>query len=212
MAIIRTKLTTSSKVPHGWHDALIIKAEYQNLGDPVQRVLKVWFKDFGETNLSIFPRSDQNGIEWKQAKFFHLCNAVADVSNGIVSHDDNPKTLIGKTVKVLVHEQMKDSTYDMTGNLIQESQYNQISDRVAPMISSGNDLIEYTEMAQANYIVKAEENMVRQRKAKGANDGVTSPANTVTNGLTDADGIRAKMNDAGIQTTVVNNNTQGKRW
>lgn len=188
MAIIATKKTGAS-VTKGWKPVTIKSATREKNGN--YKWLKVTFNEFENPTLSIFPQVGKDGKEWKLVKFFHLCNAVHEVKGDTIFIDDSPSKLVGCKLMVLIHEDLKDLS----------SNYKVVSQNVAPCVTTGNELIQYSEEEQANYMERSDEQLLKQRIAKGI---VTNEPTTNSNFL-DANGVQDILAKNGVASSIIPN-------
>jgi len=106
------------KYSEGWHDATITKAEYGEWND--KKFLEMWFDGYGEYQTmrvyEVFSKEDNQ--EFAIARIFKHAQAgiqaVLEDPTGkrpIIQYDDDVSGLIGKTLSIYLHTDVKNDKY-----------------------------------------------------------------------------------------------------
>ena len=112
-----------NKYSEGWHDAKIVKAEYNEWNG--KKYLELWFDGYGQYQTmkvyEVFNKADNQ--EFAIARVFKYAQAgiisVLDDPTGkkpIIQYDDDANGLIGKSLAIRLHPDPKNSKYTRISN------------------------------------------------------------------------------------------------
>ena len=153
----------------GWHKLTIEKAKYGEWNG--KQFLDVWFDGYPENfNLRIYEAANkETHEEFAVARFFKLANAgiidkiKSPSGKEAIQYDDDPSVLIGKEINGLFYK---------------EGEYTRISDRIAPVVNTG-EVLSYDEDS-VNFWKGVAEKHQKERTKKTSVTTDTPPNNTAS--------------------------------